>query len=124
MFTIRMKLFDNINELEVFEINGKKADIDDFGQYNVEKSKFYPKLPTSIILSKYDINVDNYKVIAELLENSKLKQTLTEIKKICENNDELQGDFNLVDCDKYKLGKHNLAKKILQKISECEAKND
>ena len=68
MFTIRMKLFDNINELEVFEINGKKADIEDFGQYNVEQSKFYPKLPTSIILSKYDINVDNYKVIAELLE--------------------------------------------------------
>ena len=50
----------------------------------------------------------------------KLKQTLTEIKEICNNNDELKGDFNLVDCDKYKLGKHNLANKILQKISECE----
>lgn len=48
----------------------------------------------------------------------KLKQTLTEIKAICNNNDELQGDFNVVDCDKYKLGKHNLANKILQKIKE------
>lgn len=52
----------------------------------------------------------------------KLKQTLTEIKAICNNNDELQGDFNVVDCDKYKLGKHNLANKILQKISECGVK--
>lgn len=57
-------------------------------------------------------------------ENEKLEQTLIEIKKICENNDELQGDFNLVDCDKYKLGKHNLANKILQKISECEVENE
>ena len=55
---------------------------------------------------------------------TKYEQTLTEIKEICNNNDELQGDFNLVDCDKYKLGKHNLANKILQKISECEANND
>ena len=45
----------------------------------------------------------------------KLKQTITKIKDICNNNDELQGDFDLVDCDKYKLGKHNLAKKIIQK---------
>ena len=55
-----------------------------------------------------------------MLENGKLKQTLAKIKEICNNNDELQGDFNLVDCDKYKLGKHNLANKILQKISEVE----
>ena len=51
------------------------------------------------------------------------KKTLAEIKEICENNDELQGDFNVVDCDKYKLGKHNLANKILQKISEVENEN-
>ena len=47
-----------------------------------------------------------------------LLKALIEIKAICNNNDELQGDFNVVDCDKYKLGKHNLANKILQKISE------
>ena len=57
-------------------------------------------------------------------EYRKIKQTLISIKAICHNNDELKGDFNLVDCDKYKLGKHNLAKKILQKISECEVEND
>lgn len=56
--------------------------------------------------------VDKCKVVI------KLKKCLTEIKEICNNNDELKGDFNLVDCDKYKLGKHNLANKILQKISE------
>ena len=47
-----------------------------------------------------------------------LLKALIEIKAICNNNDELQGDFNVVDCDKYKLGKHNLANKIIQKISE------
>ena len=52
-----------------------------------------------------------------------LKKTLGTIKEICNNNDELQGNFNLVDCDKYKLGKHNLANKIIQKISECEEIN-
>ena len=46
------------------------------------------------------------------------------IKEICNNNDELQGDFDVVDCDKYKLGKHNLANKILQKISESETENE
>ena len=54
----------------------------------------------------------------------KFKETLTEIKEICKNNDELKGDFNLVDCDKYKLGKHNLANRILQKISECEGNDE
>ena len=61
--------------------------------------------------------------IEELLQKlNQLKQILAKIKEICNNNDELQGNFNLVDCDKYKLGKHNLANKILQKISESEVK--
>lgn len=47
-----------------------------------------------------------------------LLKAIIEIKAICSNNDELQGDFNAVDCDKYKLGKHNLANKVLQKIKE------
>lgn len=71
-----------------------------------------------IIKNKEERNIELYK------ENNKLKQILAKIKEVCNNNDELQGDFNLVDCDKYKLGKHNLANKILQKISECEAEND
>ena len=49
---------------------------------------------------------------------NKLATCIEQIKDICNNNNELQGNFNLVDCDKYKLGKHNLANKILQKISE------
>ena len=56
----------------------------------------------------------------ELKKQLQSDNCLTEIKKICKNNDELQGDFNVVDCDKYKLGKHNLANKIIQKISEVE----
>ena len=80
---------------------------------------------------KLKSEIKHYKQIAQYHGNlsvkytnksAKLKQTLTEIKAICNNNDELQGDFNVVDCDKYKLGKHNLANKILQEISECEAK--
>lgn len=64
------------------------------------------------------MNNDHYFEVGQT--NKKLKQALQEIKAICNNNDELQGDFNVVDCDKYKLGKHNLANKVLQKIKECE----
>ena len=60
----------------------------------------------------------------ELKKQLQSDNCLTEIKNICENNDELQGDFNVVDCDKYKLGKHNLANKIIQKISEYEVGNE
>lgn len=54
--------------------------------------------------------------IAKQYGDEALFFTLMNIKEICNNNDELKGDFNLVDCDKYKLGKHNLAKKILEEI--------
>lgn len=68
-------------------------------------------------------------LVGEAIQNEyeqqldQLKKTLDTIKDICNNNNELQGNFNLVDCDKYKLGKHNLANKIIQKISECEEIN-
>lgn len=70
-------------------------------------------------------NQEKIKKLNEQLENEFIAKqygdealffTLINIKEICENNDELKGDFNLVDCDKYKLGKHNLAKKILEEI--------
>ena len=75
---------------------------------------------------KYNINAKYYhEKIVEIINNlDKYKQTLTEIKEICNNNDELKGNFNLIDCDKYKYGKHNLANKILQKISECEGNDE
>ena len=62
--------------------------------------------------------IDKYFLESQKVVN--LRKFLTKIKEICNNNDELKGDFNLVDCDKYKLGKHNLANRILQKISEVE----
>ena len=55
---------------------------------------------------------------------NKLATCIEQIKGICNNNNELQGNFNLVDCDKYKLGKHNLANKIIQKISECNVESN
>ena len=102
-------------------------------QFKVENEKFKkqvcslrPELKSIInkTCCKYNIEAKTYhKKIVEIINNlDKYKQTLTKIKEICENNDELQGDFNVVDCDKYKLGKHNLANKIIQKISECEVK--
>lgn len=65
--------------------------------------------------------IDKYFLESQKVVN--LRKELREIKEICNNNDELKGDFNLVDCDKYKLGKHNLANRILQKISEVENEN-
>ena len=67
------------------------------------------------------MNNDHYFEVGQT--NKKLKQALQEIKEICNNNAELQGNFNVVDCDKYKLGKHRLSNKILQKISEVENEN-
>lgn len=77
---------------------------------------------TTFYLKKY-ANKDNE--CSELQHKVNIfKATLIKIKEVCKNNDELQGDFNVVDCDKYRLGKHNLAKKITQKISECGVIND
>ena len=95
-------------------------------QFKVENEKFKkqvcglrPDLKSIInkTCSKYNIEAKYYhEKIVEIINNlDKLSKTLAKIKDICNNNDELQGDFNLVDCDKYKLGKHNLANKILQK---------
>ena len=95
-----------------------------FGCFNIEMSEQLDQLKAE----NEKLDTENKRLVAELAnpvfdsfeELDKLKATLTEIKEICNNNDELKGDFNLVDCDKYKLGKHNLANKILQKISEVE----
>lgn len=79
-------------------------------------------------VKEYNELVDLYKAkeqeCEELKKQLQADNCLADIKKICENNDELQGDFNVVDCDKYKLGKHNLANKIIQKISEYEVGNE
>ena len=70
---------------------------------------------------KLETQLDLYKQSLKTEQNKRrvFEQTLEEIREICNNNDELKGDFNLVDCDKYKYGKYNLANKILNKINEA-----
>lgn len=66
-------------DLSEFKINGKEADYEDFGEkddlcpeqaddYGCGNMRFIPKLPTQLILDKYQINVDEYKEICEQLE--------------------------------------------------------
>ena len=66
-----------------------------------------------IIKNKEERNIELYK------ENNKLKQTLTEIKGIAEEN------IRIADLEGLNgVYRRGLAKQILQKISECEVKND
>ena len=94
-----------------------KAKCKKYGEINEQETKDYAELK-----AERDSYIDKYFLESQKVVN--IKKVLTKIKEICNNNDELKGDFNLVDCDKYKLGKHNLANKILQKISECEVENE
>ena len=98
---------EELNEELYYWVNGEYCD----NECNVVKELDQLKAENDLFRTCHD---------NEQAKRRKLEQTLTEIKEICNNNDELKGDFNLVDCDKYKLGKHNLANRILQKISECE----
>ena len=99
------------------QLNAYKMEADEGKEINAELKAENDDLKKEIN-NKYSVSNFNVIFMREHIHN--LKQTLAEIKEICNNNDELKGDFNLVDCDKYKLGKHNLANKILQKISEVE----
>ena len=63
--------------LSKFEINGIRADVEDFGETNVSgdcmegtcHSWFTPKLPVYEVLHKYGINLDGYSKICEDLED-------------------------------------------------------
>ena len=90
-----------------------KAKCKKYGEINEQETKDYAELK-----AERDSYIDKYFLESQKLVN--FRKVLNKIKEICNNNDELKGDFNLVDCDKYKLGKHNLANRILQKISEVE----
>ena len=68
-----------------------------------------------IIKNKEERNIELYK------ENNKLKQTLTEIKEIAENAAKY---LYATKSDDYADGYRWLGSIILQKISECEAKNE
>lgn len=67
-------------ELEMFTINGKTAEYRDFGSvfdhnesekepYGCGDMYFEPKLPTSEVLQRYNITVDEYNTICIELEN-------------------------------------------------------
>ena len=67
-------------QLEVFTINGKAANCDDFGDtfdhnegakepYGCGDMRFEPNLPTSEVLQRYNITVDEYNTVCmELLK--------------------------------------------------------
>ena len=76
---LKCKACDSLCSLEIFTINGIKADERDFGEqydadpdnadeYACANMKFFPKLPTSEVLKKYNITVDEYKEICEKLD--------------------------------------------------------
>ena len=95
-------------------------------EYMVLRDKLQDLENAREIIDQLKTELGNY-IDKYFLESQKvvnLSKVLTKIKEICNNNDELKGDFSLVDCDKYKLGKHNLANRILQKISECEGNDE
>ena len=60
---------------KIFSINGKEADLDDFGEvkkgelgrYQCELSGFAAKMPSTAMLNKYQITVDEYAEIVEKL---------------------------------------------------------
>ena len=65
-------------ELQVFTINGKNADYEDFGvkimrdgscMDNECGCEFHSELPSSEVLAKYEITVDEYAEIARKLES-------------------------------------------------------
>ena len=75
-----IEVYSALCSLSVFEINGITADYDDFGvkedispetaaDYSCGDMHFTPKLATSEILKKYNINVDEYNEICEELED-------------------------------------------------------
>ena len=109
--------YDRLKHDNDYEVGTLEKTIDNLTAENDALEKELRQKKMTILM-----NNDHYFEVDQT--NKKIKQALQKIKEICYNNDELQGDFNLVDCDKYKLGKHNLAKKIIQKISEYEVLND
>lgn len=65
--------------LETFKVNGIDADRDDFGDVNVgdsdeayvcENRRFEPKMPTTDILKKYSITLEEYSDICDALKDA------------------------------------------------------
>ena len=76
---LKLKCYDYLCELEVFEINDIEADYNDFGtkgdvdsynapDYGWSDMQFTPKLAAQKVLDKYQITVDDYNKICEELD--------------------------------------------------------
>ena len=76
---LNLKIYNALCSCEEFTINWVKASSDDFGDQEDEDPideeysgcgdmRFRAKLPTQEVLNKYKITVDEYKKIAEELE--------------------------------------------------------
>ena len=77
--TLKLKVFDCLCELKEFEINGVKAEWEDFGEkfdagseyaelYCCGDMTFVAKEPSTEILKKYDITAEEYNSICNELE--------------------------------------------------------
>ena len=76
---IKCEAYHSLCALSVFEINGINADYEDFGEkedrnpwgaedYCCGDMRFEGKRPTTEILEKYKITIDEYNEICDLLE--------------------------------------------------------
>lgn len=76
---LEFEVFDCLCEPKIFKINDVSADYNDFGikedtlpvsaySYMCENMEFTAKLPTSVVLDKYGITVDEYHDICDRLE--------------------------------------------------------
>lgn len=74
-----IKAYSALCELEVFTINGIKADYDDFGdkrdvsrydaeEYGCGNMQFRPKPATQEILDRYGINITEYNEVCDKLD--------------------------------------------------------
>lgn len=100
---------------------------DKCGMINIDCGKDGFKTPREIKLEVYvkelkeqlELNTANAVVIDMAQRLYKLKQTLTEIKGIAEEN------IRIADLEGLNgVYRRGLAKQIIQKISECEVNND
>jgi len=79
--TLEIKSYSSLCELEVFRINGVKAEYEDFGTkedrdkdhaepYCCKDMRFIGREPTNEVLKKYSITREDYATIVQRLEES------------------------------------------------------
>jgi len=74
----KIEAYDALCELSVFEINSIPADYGDFGEkydadpenacdYGCGNMQFFPQPATDEVLNKYNISIDEYNEVADVL---------------------------------------------------------